>query len=334
MLIPHSPDQVTHKGHAVPVPWELKRYLAPWAGAECLSYDFGTIIRQALITEDFRIHASVLNITRPVKLYPYWDAPAIALQYLRQGKICSYLNGTQEIWLDASRYSLFHIGAGQHVYQPQEGLSELLRIEISPRFLHELQAAHPLLQQMLDNLRKCHQTGELLFPARMNGKVKHILHEIYQCQKTGPSLHLEMKAHIYSLLSAYDEEITLAHNLASIQASKTEKTILAVKHYITDYPHIHECSLENLSRHFNISPSALKLNFKRQYHISLGDFVQQQCMLKAQQLLVGSTDPVRDIALQLGYTDVSNFSRAFRNYTGCSPHEMRVHAEQAPGGRH
>ncbi|WP_158642734.1 AraC family transcriptional regulator [Chitinophaga japonensis] len=318
----------------MPVPWELKKYLAPWAGAECLSYDFGIIIRQVLATADFRICASVLNITRPVQLYPYWDTPAIALQYIRQGSICACLNGTAEVSLDASRYSLFHIRAGQHVYRPQEGLSELLRIEISPRFLQELQAAHPLLQQMLDNLRKGHQTGELLYPARMNGKVKHILHEIYQCRKTGPSLHLEMKAHIYSLLSAYDEEITLAHNLESIQASKMEKTLLAVKHYITDYPHIHECSLESMSRHFNISSSALKLNFKRQYHISLGDFVQQQCMLKAQQLLAGGADPVRDIALQLGYTDVSNFSRAFRNYTGRSPHEMRIHPEQASRGRH
>jgi AraC-like DNA-binding protein len=186
---------------------------------------------------------------------------------------------------------------------------------------------------MLDMLHGQHKTGELLQPAKMNGKVRNIIHEMYQCRKTGPSLYLEMKAHIYGLLSAYDEELTSVSDLENIHASKTEKIIMAVKQYISNYPHIHECSLENLSRKFYISPSALKLHFKKHCQVSLGDFVQQQCLLKAAELLLLGIDPVRDIAQQLGYTDVSNFSRAFRNYTGWSPNEVKLHPERFKGRR-
>lgn len=332
MQLSFQPDQLNGGGKIIPVPSELKGLLVPWASYQCVSYDFGTVIRQVLSTPDYKLHAAIFSITRPVTLHPYWDSSTIALQYIRQGKIISRLNDAHDLVLEPSRYSLFHVAAGEHISQPQEGITESLRIEISPAYLKELLSAHPLLQKMLDDFHEQHITGELLPPVRMNGKVKNILHEIYQCRKTGASLYLEMKAHLYGLLSAYDEELTLASDLENIQASKTEKTIIAVKQYIINYPHIHECSLENLSKMFNISTSALKLHFKKQCLISLGDFVQQQCLLKAQELLLLGIDPVRDISQQLGYTDVSNFSRAFRNYMGCSPNEVKLHPERFRNG--
>lgn len=332
MQLSFHPSQLNGEGIIVPVPPELKALLAPWAEPQCLSYDFGTIIRQVLNTPDYKIQVSVFNIIQPVTLYPSSEVPAIAFQYIRQGKILSRLNGAEEVVLDPSWYSLFRVAAGKHISRPQEGLTESLRIEINPAYLQDLLGAHPQLQNMLDSLHEQHRTGELLAPARMTVKVKNIIHEIYQCRKTGPSLCLEMTAHIYGLLAAYDEDLTLASNLENIQASKTEKTIMAVKQYITGYPHIHECSLENLSKKFNISPSALKLHFKKQCQISLGDFVQQRCLLKAHELLLLGIDPVRDISLVLGYTDVSNFSRAFRNYMGCSPNEVKLHPERYRNG--
>ena len=315
-------------GNIVPVPCDLKVLLAPWADAECTSYDFGMIVQQVLSTPDYQVHITLFNFLRPVTLYPSWDTATIALQYIKQGRILSRLSGSEEIVLESSRYNLFHVAAGKHFSQPQEGLSESLRIDLSPAYLQELLSAHPQLQKMLELLHNQHRTGELLAPARMNGKVKNIIHEIYQCKKTGPSLYLEIKAHIYSLLSAYDEELTLANDLENIQGSKTEKIMMAVKQYISDYPHIHECSLEKLSRKFLVSPSALKLHFKKHCHMSLGDFVQQQCLLKAKELLLLGIDTIRDISQQLGYTDVSNFSRAFRNYMGCTPNEVKLHPER------
>ncbi|WP_298738904.1 AraC family transcriptional regulator [uncultured Chitinophaga sp.] len=320
-------------GIVVPVPWDLKGLLAPWADATCISYDFGTIVRQVLSTPDYQVHVALFNMHRTVTLHPTWDTPTIALQYIKQGRIFSRLNGAEEIMLEPSRYNLFHVAAGKHISQPQKGLSESLRIEISPAFLQELLSAHPQLQKMLELLHQQHRTGGLLAPARMNGKVKNIIHEIYHCKKNGPSLYLEIKAHIYSLLSAYDEELTLAHDLENIQGSKMEKIIMAVQQFITSYPHIHECSLENLSRQFNVSPSTLKMHFKKHCQVALGDFVQQQCLLKAQELLLLDVSPVRDIAQQLGYTDVSNFSRAFRNYTGYTPNQVKMDPEEFRNSR-
>lgn len=332
MQISNALQLIHDTGEAVPVPKVLKERLVSWATIICKEYDFGNIIIQELKTADYNIYITVFNITKPVKLYVYWEKPTVALQYTREGEIICRLNNQDRILLEASRYNLFYLANGSYSLHPPSGISESMHIEIGPAYLKDLLSAHTPLQKMMQNLYEANTTGGVLFPARINGKVKNILHEVYQTNKTGHSLYLEMKAQIYRLLSAYDEEITLTHYLDSIQASKTAKTILAVKQYIIDYPHIHECSLDSLAKQFAISPSALKVNFKKQCDISLGDFVQQQCILKAQQLVLLSIDAIRDIALQLGYTDVSNFSRAFRNYMGCSPNEMRLHPERYKNG--
>ncbi len=302
--------------------------MVSWAGADCQAYDFGFIVRQTFATADYSIHITLFQISAPVTLYPSWDSPAIALQYIREGKILTSLKNGEEMALDASKYYLFHIAPGQHISRLQPGMSESLRIEINPVYLKDLLDAHPKLRNMLQELYKSQETALLLSPAALNGKVKTILHSMYQCHKTGPSLQLEMKAHIYELLSAYDEEITLANDLETIQASQTEKKIMAVQQYVMQHPHIHECSMENLSRQFNISMSLLKTHFKRQYNISLGEFVQKQCINKARELLLSGIAPVQDIAFQLGYTDVSNFSRAFRNHMGYSPNLLRLYPDR------
>jgi AraC-like DNA-binding protein len=327
--ISNHPGQVPDTGTVVPTPKMLKDRLAPWSVAMCKKYDFGYIITQELLTTDYNIYVTILDISKPVALYAHCEKPTVALQYTKEGEILCQLNNQDKLLLKTSHYNLFYLDADVYVLHPSPGISQSLLIEVCPAYLKDLLYAHDLLNEMMQqHLHQANNNGGVLFPARINGKVKNILYEMYQSNKTGHSLYLEMKAHIYRLLSAYDEDITLIEYLDNVRASKNEKIILAVKHHIIEYPHIHECSLDNLAKKFSINASSLKGNFRKQCNIALGDFVQQQCILKAQELVLLGIDSIGDIATQLGYTDVSNFSRAFRNYVGCSPNEMRLHTKK------
>lgn len=53
------------------------------------------------------------------------------------------------------------------------------------------------------------------------------------------------------------------------------------------------------------------------------ELVNQVRLERAQRLLVSTRLPVEDIALRLGYSDPSNFGRAFRRWTGLSPSDYR-----------
>jgi AraC-like DNA-binding protein len=106
-----------------------------------------------------------------------------------------------------------------------------------------------------------------------------------------------------------------------------EKKLLEIRHYITEDPDIHECSLENLARRFHLNSNTLRVNFRNRFNVTLHQFVLDQCMQKARILILQRGDSVTSIAHTLGYTDKSNFAKAFRQYFGVLPTEMRKRQE-------
>ena len=53
--------------------------------------------------------------------------------------------------------------------------------------------------------------------------------------------------------------------------------------------------------------------------VSYREIVQSLCLRRAQQLLASTQAPLTEVALRAGYTDPSNFHRAFLRLTGMTP---------------
>jgi len=62
--------------------------------------------------------------------------------------------------------------------------------------------------------------------------------------------------------------------------------------------------------------------------VTYSDLVAQCRMRLAGTWLLESDMPIAEIAAELGYTDASNFSRAFRRQAGVSPHKYRLRKQQ------
>ncbi len=63
--------------------------------------------------------------------------------------------------------------------------------------------------------------------------------------------------------------------------------------------------------------------FRRNYNISLTEYIQQEKMRRAKMLLAHSTYPVSEIASILGYCSSSYFSKVFSKYCGSTPADFR-----------
>ncbi len=71
-----------------------------------------------------------------------------------------------------------------------------------------------------------------------------------------------------------------------------------------------------------MSSAALQRQLK-EIGVTYNDIVRSAREELALHYMKNSDMPLTDVALCLGYSELSAFSRAFRNWTGMSPHRFR-----------
>ncbi len=77
-----------------------------------------------------------------------------------------------------------------------------------------------------------------------------------------------------------------------------------------------------LALQVNLNQCYLKKGFKEMYGLTIFEFVQAQRMKKAEMLLGTKAYSITQIADMVGYSNVSNFSNAFRRQMGVYPSEL------------
>lgn len=100
------------------------------------------------------------------------------------------------------------------------------------------------------------------------------------------------------------------------------KLVAEVKKYVRK--HLSEpITVQDLALHLSRGRSRLSTDFKKQTGENLSDYIQRQKIEEGKKLLVHTDKPSVEIALYLGFSSQSHFSRAFKKYTDKTPNEYR-----------
>lgn len=82
-------------------------------------------------------------------------------------------------------------------------------------------------------------------------------------------------------------------------------------------------SIDELAQHFMVSKTLLYNITNEILHIPLSDYISTVRLNKAKALLVGTDYSVEIISQNVGYSNISSFSRFFKSNVGCSPLKYR-----------
>jgi len=82
-------------------------------------------------------------------------------------------------------------------------------------------------------------------------------------------------------------------------------------------------TIPQLASQVGINQCYLKKGFKELFDTTIFSFVQEQRILKAKQLLTNTQEPISNIAELLGFSNPSNFTNAFKKFTGALPSDLR-----------
>jgi len=194
--------------------------------------------------------------------------------------------------------------------------TEVINIEVDADYLmgiFDLSEKSPVLKSLLQN------TQPLLFEQMIYPSLQKIVDEIVteSVDETFELFFLRIKAEelicrLLMELEKRDEKHLVALNSDDIQNIYKVKELM-LEHLETP-PVINELAVSS-----NMSPSKLKRLFKQIFGNSIFSYYQEFRMKEAARLLKEEKLSVSDVGYQLGFTNLSHFSRVFKEHIGLNP---------------
>jgi len=103
--------------------------------------------------------------------------------------------------------------------------------------------------------------------------------------------------------------------------TRASKIAQSARTYIEQSYANSELQLEHVAQHVFINASYLRAVYKKEFGMTVSDYVTQYRMMKAKELLGIGGIRLSDIAEKVGYSDPSYFSKSFKKFYGYSPSE-------------
>ena len=135
----------------------------------------------------------------------------------------------------------------------------------------------------------------------------------------------EQKAQLLELLSIYLGEVLELDILMgkNISMSRTERTAIMEAKRIIDSQLAFAPSCEELSQQVHLSLTKLTRGFSSFYGMPIHQYVIEQRLTQAAQLLLDGDWNVGEVAAIVGYGKPSNFAAAFKKKYGVAPKHYR-----------
>jgi len=129
-------------------------------------------------------------------------------------------------------------------------------------------------------------------------------------------------------LNDLEEKLTLFINqicdeVANRKGSHNDELRDNIMAYIEDNFKLHELSLELIADVFQISSSYLSRFIKEQTGFTFSQYVWELRSEECKRLLIETECSIKEIVLSIGYVDVANFTRKFKNSEGITPGQYR-----------
>ncbi len=131
---------------------------------------------------------------------------------------------------------------------------------------------------------------------------------------------------------AIESELSIINMLIMDAVEVSDQTVHSdIVEKVLNYVDSHtneSMSLDSLSKQFYVSEYHLAHKFKEETGRSVNQYILNRKLGEAEERLVFSSDSIKQIAADCGYSNLQYFYSVFKKSTGCTPAEMRHYYEQ------
>lgn len=156
-----------------------------------------------------------------------------------------------------------------------------------------------------------------------NPDIIAILERLLRHDHDGWIEKLRLEALVLSLIAASIEHLNGEKHIIS-KGLRNKETILTDRFNEFIRENIMEkWTSEEMSRHIGTSVSVLKRLTRKQYNMSLFEYIRFQRLNYARELLLQDRVSIEEVASQVGYSSAANLTTAFKELFGEPPHSFR-----------
>ena len=143
-----------------------------------------------------------------------------------------------------------------------------------------------------------------------------------ECDTRQTGWELSAKSKLLSLLIRYSRLYEAQKGRQKNTASDYYMYIYKILQHVNDH-YQEDISMADLSQVTGLSVDYMARRFKAVMNMSPSEYVRRFRIAKAMELLSGTDLPIAQIAEQTGFSDISLFSRVFKNTVGLPPASYR-----------
>lgn len=257
------------------------------------------------------------------------DSSPLYILFLLEGLVEDHKHEEQERFVLKPMETLFVVhpaGPRRSVVFPAGGAISLAVLRIDQkRYLQSRGLSAIDLPENIQLLFSMSDVGlqQLYTPNRSTFEAAMLVNDIHQCKLSGllRSCYIEAKAR--ELLSLKLQRTADDCRGIFVEPPEIDKISLARDILISDLKNAP--TIEVLSKKVGINRQKLKQEFKQVFGKTIFQYLREERMKIAKYLLISrQTLSIRQVAIEVGYENVSHFSRRFKEQHGLLPSELQA----------
>ena len=156
----------------------------------------------------------------------------------------------------------------------------------------------------------------------LDSEYRRLMHEITQADRQGPMWLTIVQNRVLMMMERFflhAFEKMKSHVTASRLSSQDINRVMEVEKILTADLLSPAQPIAELARQVSISVSKLKSDFKSVYGFPLHEYYRKSRLNAARDKLLTGKFSIKEVAMELGYSNLSNFTNAFRKEFGMLP---------------
>jgi AraC-like DNA-binding protein len=278
------------------------------------------LVLQELEGENYSIRFVIGKFLKRVHLSGLINTEGLYSYFMLKSGIRKQINSIGKLHIRQEQFAcLYSAPSGCKAMFEKNKEFKTIDIYYSPKLLEELLPFFPELKVTLNT------TGGLITakPFWMPAIMKEITAQILSCpyNETTRQFYFDLKVRelLYQILeSAYNRKVTDVH-FTPWEISKIHEARSVLQEYISQKPP----SIKWLSKRVALNEFKLKLGFRQYFDSSIIDWLQEEKMKAAKELVLTTNKPIKEICEMVGYPLTTNFITAFRRRFGVTPGSIR-----------